>query len=879
MSPTSDRRRDRGSVYATPPWTRAPLLLWRQPGVLLALVVATAILGIAGASAPLFLASTSSAGLAREMSSDCPEWPRPAVTNLGTPNLWEIDKTPTSRTAASVQGADPAVRTAMRRQGLSDPYRVLMTQVGLLPAGVPPKLATTVTLYSRPHVLDHVDVLDHVGGHGLWLPDTLAARLRLHAGQTITVSGRPTQVVGVYRDLAASNIGLPTYWCTWASLIEPTFENTPPPFVLTDDAGVLGPGSPVAAEWFAPVDTAALTLPTAQQVSRRTRAVGTALASDSRAGTLASQTFIDVDITRAVAGRDGLRGPVLPVAAAGTLVALLLVGAAGGYWTERRAQEVRLLTARGVPPFALAVKAVLEMLVPALAGLGLGWLATIALVRWLGPSSLLEPGASVRALGTVGLAGAAGVLLLGAVTASRSRGATDRRSGRSRPVWRVVPWEVALLAASVIAYLRVRDHGVTIDHFLVQIPPLMVAFPLLALTGCLLLAARLCGAGMPVLRRWSARLPAGGYLASRRVTANGAVALALLVATAVPVGVLGYAATLSASADATVRAKIRTNLGADHTVVTLAPPKQTPPTDGHGTVVSVFQSAQINGDTESGVLGVDPATFPRFAARGLASRPVEDLVALLTSVPSGRPLPAILVNAGNERVDSVKLARTTVPVRVVDREKAFPGVRFGPHPTLVVRRDALNGVDFYAARKEEVWTTNAQATALRDTIRAHHVPIMFERTPVNVLRATDLVTVTWALDYLQALAVLAGLIAVAGLLLYLAARARARIASYVVGRRMGVTRRAHLASLVIEIGAMTGAGCVLGLLVARGAVELVNPLLDVNPEYPPSELLTYPVGTLTGIGLALLATTAVCSVTAQRAADRTPPAAVMRLGD
>ncbi|HEX5493629.1 MAG TPA: FtsX-like permease family protein [Mycobacteriales bacterium] len=856
------------------------MLLWRQPGVLVALVVAAAILGIAGASAPLFLASTSTAGLAREMRSDCPEWPWPAVTNLPSQNLWEIGKMPTNRTAASVRAANPTVRAAMRRQGLADPYRVLMAQVGLLPPGVPPRLASPITLYSRPGALDHVDVLDRAGGHGVWIPDTLAARQHLRAGQSVTLSGHATRVVGLYRDLAASNIGLPAYWCTWASLIEPTFENTPPPFVLTDDADVLGAGTQVAAEWFSPVDSGRLTLPTAQRVSRRTRAVGAALASDSRGptSTLRSQTFIDTDVNRAAAGRDGLRGPVLPVAVAGTLVALLLVGAAGGYWTERRSVEVKLLTARGVTPLALGVKAVLEMLVPAVLGLVAGWLAAIALVRWLGPSELLEPGAPVRALIAVGLAGVAGVVLLGVVAASRSRGATDRRTGGSRPVWRAVPWELALLAASALAYLRVRDHPVTLDHFLVQIPPLMVAFPLLALTGCVLLGARLSGAGMPVLRRWSARLPAAGYLASRRVTANGAVALALLVATAIPVGVLAYAATLARSADATVQAKIRTNLGADHTVVTLVPPKQTPATGGHGTVVSVFQSAVIDGDNNSGVLGVDPATFPRFAARGLASRPVGDLLALLDPTPAGQPLPAILVNAGTEPVHSVKLGRTTVPVRVVDREEAFPGVRFGPHPTLVLRRDALGGVDFYAARNEEIWTTNAQATALRDVIRAHHVPILFERTPVNVLQATDLVTVTWALGYLQALAVLAGLIAVAGLLLYLAARARARVASYVLGRRMGVSRRGHFASLVIEIGAMTSAGCVLGLLVARVAVGLVNPLLDVNPDYPPAELLTYPVGTLAGIGVALLATTAVCSLTAQRTADQTPPAAVMRLG-
>jgi putative ABC transport system permease protein len=158
------------------------------------------------------------------------------------------------------------------------------------------------------------------------------------------------------------------------------------------------------------------------------------------------------------------------------------------------------------------------------------------------------------------------------------------------------------------------------------------------------------------------------------------------------------------------------------------------------------------------------------------------------------------------------------------------------------------------------------------------VPVFHEREPMNVLSAVDLVTVVWALGYLESLAILSGLIAAAGLLLHLAARARSRVASYVLGQRMGVTRRAHLASLVVEVGTVAGAGLVLGLLVARVAVGLVNPLLDVNPFYPPAQLLAHPVDTLAWALVALVAVTAVCAVAAQRAADRTPPAEVMRLG-
>ena len=94
---------------------------------------------------------------------------------------------------------------------------------------------------------------------------------------------------------------------------------------------------------------------------------------------------------RAALIRDGLRGPVLPIALGGTLLALLLVGAAGSYWADRRYAEVRLLSARGVGPAPLAGKAVLELALPAVVGTVLGWALARRLVTALGPSPDLDP--------------------------------------------------------------------------------------------------------------------------------------------------------------------------------------------------------------------------------------------------------------------------------------------------------------------------------------------------------------------------------------------------------------------------------------------------------------------------------------------------------
>ena len=62
---SAPRRRSGGGTILLPPWTRAPLLPFRQPAVILAVVGAAAILACASASAALFLSSASSESLRR----------------------------------------------------------------------------------------------------------------------------------------------------------------------------------------------------------------------------------------------------------------------------------------------------------------------------------------------------------------------------------------------------------------------------------------------------------------------------------------------------------------------------------------------------------------------------------------------------------------------------------------------------------------------------------------------------------------------------------------------------------------------------------------------------------------------------------------------
>lgn len=865
------------------PWTRAPLLLWRAPGVVLALVVAAAILGIAGSSAPLFLGTAGAAEIDQQVDLRCPEDARPAATTAEHGRLGEAPGNPVF-TPSLFDRQDRRVRAAMATAGLPEPYRVLIARTSMI--GHPDTsdaIAKDVTVYVRDGALDHLTVLDRAStppvGRSVFISDRLAESVSAGIGDRMVLGNASVTVAGVYRDLSRVD-RLPGYWCRWEVLVRAALEGTPPPMVITDPA-TLRATVPVredqrdvelASEWFAPVDPSTLTIDKARGLLERERIAA------RNTGGIAMVSELDTIADRAAAARDGLSGPVVAVTIAGTIVALLLVAAAGGYWAERRSSEVRLLVSRGVSPAALGVKALLEMAPAVLIGLAGGWLGAMELVRWLGPAPRFEPGDGGRALLTVAAVGAVGLLLLAVVAGLRGRGGADQRVRRTHQVWwRSVPWELTLIAAAVVMYRDARRDGVTVVDFLVHIPAPLIAFPLFGLVGCLLLVARVVGWSLPAIRRATTRLPLAGYLAGRRLTANPVITLALLVATAIPVGVFGFSAGLSASTDATIDAKIRTNIGADHVITTLVTPGQTPPTGGNGTVVSLVRRATFV--TEAGsIVGVDPDTFGRFAATGLTSRPLPELLRMLPPVAPGEPVPAILVNSTGDPTRATLGFNTTMPIHVVDTEAAFPGLRNGRQPMLVVRRDALPDSDSTASRVEEIWTTDERIEALEGVILAEDVRVQFERQPADALRGTQLVTVTWTLGFLRALAILTGLIATAGLLLYLGARSRRRVASYVMSRRMGLRRGGHLRSLFIEITAVLLVAAVVGLVTARIAIALVAPEFDVHPVYPPPLRFAYPAGALLGLAVVVVAVIALSAGTAQRSADRARPAEVMRMG-
>jgi putative ABC transport system permease protein len=443
-----------------------------------------------------------------------------------------------------------------------------------------------------------------------------------------------------------------------------------------------------------------------------------------------------------------------------------------------------------------------------------------------------------------------------------------------------VPWELLLLAAAVWCWvlLRSRDAIVT-EAGVAQVNGLLVAFPLLGIAGTAVLLARLLTRALPPLRRWAARRRPAVFLAVNRLSAARLATATLLVAVTLPVAVLGYTATLTSSAQTTLDAKVGTQIGAARALVSVARIERTPAMAAVGTVVDRYNgSAGTAAATETvQVLGIDPATFGRtaFWDGSFADSSLDQLMAELQGPAVDGRIP--VVAAGLPEGDAgLRIGRVPVGAQVVDTARVLPGRRDAA-PVVLVAADRLPEITSNAGsdRVSELWTDGSRSAAVQALTDAGG-RISREVEPADVVSTANFLGITWTFGYLSALAVFVGVIAVGGLLLYLEARQRTRVSGYVMARRLGLSKGAHLRSMVVELGGVAAGGLVLGGLLAAGAVAVVYRRLDVDLVRPPTPLLDVP---WTAVALAVVVAAAVAvlaAVYAQRAADRADPASVLR---
>ncbi|MGI8532586.1 MAG: hypothetical protein ACR2KN_06235, partial [Geodermatophilaceae bacterium] len=115
------------------------------------------------------------------------------------------------------------------------------------------------------------------------------------------------------------------------------------------------------------------------------------------------------------------------------------------------------------------------------------------------------------------------------------------------------------------------------------------------------------------------------------------------------------------------------------------------------------------------LLGIEPDVFGSFASWDDAAvgGTRAQLLGALAGADHNGAVPAILVGAPeNTTVDTVRLFRTDVPIRVVASARTFPGRRAPGEPMLVVDRTDLHDRDRYADRQIEVWTDDSHLTAV-----------------------------------------------------------------------------------------------------------------------------------------------------------------------
>lgn len=861
-------------ILSTPPWVRGPVLIMKEPLAALAVLVVASILGLAATSGPLFVSSVGTAGLHEAAARRCVQDDQVTAFNV------LVDQDPNHpQTGADVAAADPLIRQAMERNWLPSP---VLTTYTVLTIDDRPGQRAEVGLFANSESLSHVDIVEQVPGDGLFIPDTYAEEQGLRPGDSLVSLTGSARVAGIYRDLdtASYRTVLPEFWCHWRNLIVTTASNRPPPFLLAGPETLAALSSNIRAEWTSPIDVDQLTLAEAEGVA----AIGARLIPAAEAGTdttglsefaTRSQLGIDAEATRKL--QLAVAAPVGAIAISAVALSLLLVGGSVFYWRERRRREIRLLTARGVSPAALGMKAASELALPSVVGCALGWAAGLLLVPAVAPSPLTEPGAIGSAASTVALCWLVCLLVIVGVTAIAVR-ERHRPWGSALTNYGLAAAVVGPIGAAWALFSNARLAELTRPG-VYRIDPQLLLAPLLALTGVVLAGAVLLVAPLPRLRRAAGGRGMAVFTAVSRAAAIRGPLLVVICALAIPTGLAVYSAGFTRSTALTVQAKADTFTGAAEALRLRTQLGETIATGGAATPVSYVLARSENTDEEIQLLGVDAATFAEYALfdPALTGRQLSPLLGELRQSTGDGAAPAILVT-GQEMaaVAEVRARSSTLSVEVVERVPVFPGMRYPNRPMLVVDLSQVIDLDQFAGWKNELWTDGDHLSEVMRTLTELDVLTDAVGTPEDFTTDTNLRPVTWTFDYLRAIAGLVAAVSITGLLLYVVSRQRRQLPAYVMLRRMGMSSRGYRRSLTIELTALGGwawlTGSVAGILCLTAATKAI----DINPAFAPPTLLGLPISTVIFSGLALPTSSVLLAWWTQRSADRNDPGTVMR---
>ena len=871
-------------VLGMAPWRRGPLLLLRRAGVAGALLAASAVATLPAASATPYLSASRNAALHHQITAGCPWYAGIMVTSVGDfyTTFDEGALAPLAARTSAVSSSIPALGAAETT--------LIAPALGFGPTEVPGEFTYPLSIVYREGWTDHLELVAGSPDAPVWVPDAYADFIGVKAGDDFPVAFGSLGDVAIYRSLRAQPDQ--AWWCDLRSVYEqPAGNSVAPEVVFVDRATFVSVGFPgVTHRITFPLTDLAPDVDSARETVEQTRAAATSLGVSLRAnppvqdgrGQIVFSSRLPGYVGRADLVRDSLVYPVAPITTAGVLVGLLVVGAAGGYWVRRRRQELVMLAARGVGPWALAAKAVSETLPALVAGAALGWGGAWLLARWSGPDPTVSGAAARWALAWAAAAMLLGILTVGLVAGLACRRLADPARVRRGGTLGRLPYELVLLAAAPLAWSRLGagHESVSEDDIalgaVVHLPTRLLVVPILVVAGLTILFARIM---VLVLRRfgpaWKPRFR-GTFLGWRRIGRHAAMVAVLAAATAVPVSLAAYGSVVSESVRTTIKDEARLQIGTD-VVVRLSGEAEIPAgLPGEATLVRRIDSLRIGG-VPTDLLVVDPESFEHVAywRDVVPEGSVRDLLA--RSGSSGAP---VVIAAGRTPVGRQAASLSDRPVFGGTVEVVRTGVlpaAHGGYSVAVVPDSAPLG--FLAERgHQELWI-RGDATQILPQLAAAHLPVAWIYVAAELYANTIWEPLTYTFTYLTALSLLAGVVTLVGLLLYLEAQTPARRRAYVLLRRMGMSAGSHGWALLGELAVPLAVGLGGGLAVAAGLIWVVAGSLDLSPLRPPDTVVDVPRLALGAIAAATVAVGILAVSYAQARIGRAKAAEVLRDAD
>jgi len=877
---------------ANPMWRKAPLLLFRWPPILAAVGASFVILVVTAAIAPLFTSSAASGALFEEsrglgrsaigfnLRQETPlvdfHVPRPGGgRRVLTPNQLFDERT---------LGLN---RRAARIDNLGSVTRSIFLAPSSLEVG---SSISVVRPVARERFLDHINVIEETSGDGFYVAEPVADELGVKPGDMATMTADSVmriRIKGIYEDLISKPSS--EYWRPlnrYIYRLKPA-DARPPALLLSDLDLLLAAGTEMESRaveaWEYPIELDGLTLDSARRIADEITTLSrTAVDQDPLPGgaTIFLEPEVHTLLPVLVDGAEdivaSIQSPVQVLVLTGAAVALLLICVSAYYMVQKRGIEFRLLEARGVSDRWVAGRACVETVVPILLASVVGAGGTWVLVNVFGPGPVDANALKAAAFLTIGSV-LVGLIALGIATAIAARRLASIETGGTNITSRL-PWEILLLIAAGVSLYFINQRGaISEQDDGGGVDLLLVLFPMFGVAGGALFVLKVLFAYLGKARGATAGASTSVYLATRRLVAGSRSVALLIGAAAVSVGILVYSTSLLASVKATTYAKTHVFTGSDVSlqVSTLDLPKPDIP----HTVVATADGDV--GNTAVAIMGVDPETFvdAAFWDSSFSDSSVESLVDAVDE-PGAGPLPVVVVGDEDLSPGSFSVSGNDVGVEVVGRASTWPGM-LAQTPMLVASLPQLIEIareDGIALPRLTLWARGPIDEVVTELQRAG-IDTQLSVTANEVGETSKLLSISWTFGLLRILGIVAGVLAVVGMLLYVAARRRTRLVSYLLAKRMGLPVRDHRMSVLIELFSMLAAALVLGGALGIASARLIYVGLDLLPTVPPAPLFRVPSVEVVATGVLFGVAAVVGAALIQRASDRARPGEVMRLAD